>query len=184
MFQQNYYFAQETLFENNISAKTAQRAISDSIMLYRAAEWKGLIGKILARLTGRSRRLLDLNQFQRQTVITGRSYAGIQTVPVRKIQGSEGRTNDFDREFYPLHSRSKSRWMSVARAVLMHQSLPPVELIQIGEVYFVRDGHHRISVAHASGQEQIEAEVTVWHTSDPITESGPGCVAGMAVQAC
>lgn len=45
------------------------------------------------------------------------------------------------------------------------RSLPPVELIQIGEVYFVRDGHHRISVAQTMGQEQIEATVTVWETT-------------------
>jgi hypothetical protein len=44
--------------------------------------------------------------------------------------------------------------------------LPPVELIQVGSVYFVRDGHHRISVARAMGQQEIEAVVTVWQTAD------------------
>jgi hypothetical protein len=35
-------------------------------------------------------------------------------------------------------------------------------LIQVGDDYFVRDGHHRISVARAFGREQIDAEVIVW----------------------
>jgi hypothetical protein len=46
--------------------------------------------------------------------------------------------------------------------------LPPVVLVQVGDVYFVRDGHHRISVARALGQLDIEAEVTVWHLSGPL----------------
>jgi uncharacterized ParB-like nuclease family protein len=44
----------------------------------------------------------------------------------------------------------------------MGRELPPVELVQLGDLYFVRDGHHRISVAQAMGQESIEAEVIVW----------------------
>ena len=52
--------------------------------------------------------------------------------------------------------------MNVATARTMRAILPPVELIQIGDIYFVRDGHHRVSVARAMGQEHIEAEVTLW----------------------
>jgi hypothetical protein len=47
----------------------------------------------------------------------------------------------------------------------MATPLPPVELIQVGDVYFVRDGHHRISVARMMGQDSIDAEVTVWETA-------------------
>jgi hypothetical protein len=47
-------------------------------------------------------------------------------------------------------------------------TLPAVDLIQIGDVYFVRDGHHRISVGRAMGQEIIDAEVTVWEVAGPL----------------
>ncbi len=89
-------------------------------------------------------------------------YSGLQTVPVRRIVGSEGRTADFDARFRPLHQRFRDRWVSVAAARLRGLRLPPVELIAIGAHYYVRDGHHRISVALALGEEFIEANVTAW----------------------
>jgi hypothetical protein len=58
-----------------------------------------------------------------------------------------------------------SRWLSVAAARDQDEVLPPVVLVRVGDVYFVRDGHHRISVALALGQLDIEAEVTIWHVS-------------------
>jgi hypothetical protein len=88
-----------------------------------------------------------------------RRYAGIQSVPIERIRGSEGRSEDFDNAFNPLHERSLSRWLSVASVRLAGAAVPPVELIQSGEVYFVRDGHHRISVAKALGEQFIDAEV-------------------------
>ncbi len=98
----------------------------------------------------------------RQGAELDRHYAGVQTVAIRSIRGSEGRLIDFDAEFRPLHDRTRDRWVSVAAARLRGTRLPPVELIKSGDDYFVRDGHHRISVARALGEEFIEANVTVW----------------------
>ena len=53
-------------------------------------------------------------------------------------------------------------WLSVAVARQRGKSLPQVQLIQVGDVCFCRDGYHRIPVARALGQRDIEAEVTVW----------------------
>ena len=100
--------------------------------------------------------------------VRNRHYAGIKTIRLNQIRGSEGRTEDFDANFKPLQVRSKDRWTSIAKAQLTDQALPLVDLIQIGETYFVRDGHHRISVAQALGQELIEAEVTVWQMDNPL----------------
>jgi hypothetical protein len=61
-----------------------------------------------------------------------------------------------------------NRWLSVAAARDQGKGLPPVVLVQVGDVYFVRDGHHRIAVARALGQLDIEAQVTVWHVSGPL----------------
>jgi hypothetical protein len=92
-----------------------------------------------------------------------RSHAGLQLVPIAKIRGSEGRCDDFDADFRPLKSHNRDRWVSVALARSHDVALPPAELVQVNDAYFVRDGHHRISVAKLAGQLEIEAEVTVWH---------------------
>jgi hypothetical protein len=94
--------------------------------------------------------------------LTSRTYAGIETVPIRRIQGSQGRSQDFDPDFNPLQDRTQVRWLSVARARQGGKSLPPVKLVQVKDLYFVQDGHHRISVARALGQQDIDAEVSVW----------------------
>jgi hypothetical protein len=94
-------------------------------------------------------------------------------VPIEQIRGSEGRSNDFDRDFHPLQEHCMSRWLRVAKARDQDKVLPPVVLVQVGDVYFVRDGHHRISVASALGQLDIEAEVTVWQVAGPLPWDAP-----------
>jgi len=89
-------------------------------------------------------------------------YAGRRPVRLDDIRGSEGRTQGFDDAFYPLSDQTRQRWQSVANALQEGIVLPPVKLIQVGETYYVRDGHHRVSVSRALGQEVIEAEVIGW----------------------
>lgn len=125
---------------------------------YQHSEWH----RIAARLLGRSARLLDLNQIVAGGTVSARHYLGTQTVPLRQIRGTEGQRNAFDDAFHPLATRTRGRWLSIASAWLQGASLPPVDLIRLGDVYFVRDGHHRISVARALGQQEIDATVTVW----------------------
>jgi hypothetical protein len=130
----------------------------------------GRVGQIWATLRGQSRQLLDLTAVAAACAIGDRRAAGTQTVPIDQICGSEGRCADFDRAFHPLKSHTEERWLSVARAYLRGLGLPPVELIQIGDVYFVRDGHHRISAAAALGQREIDAVVTVWQVAAPVLQ--------------
>jgi hypothetical protein len=102
-----------------------------------------------------------------------RSHAGVRLVPIDQIRGSEGRCNDFDTAFRPLKSLSDERWISIFCAHEADVPLPLVELIQVNDLYFVRDGHHRISVARWLGQREIEAEVTVWHCCATATVAQP-----------
>ncbi len=88
------------------------------------------------------------------------TYQGMKTVPVASIVGSEGRYKDFDNQFFPKSTHLKSRWESIDRAHIENIILPPVSLYEIGNLYFVRDGNHRVSVARARGIEFIDAEVT------------------------
>jgi hypothetical protein len=91
--------------------------------------------------------------------IRSQHYAGSRTVPINRIKGSEGRSEDFDLDFNPTSNRTAERWVSIAVARACGDTLPLVELIQLGEDYFVRDGHHRISVARAFSEEYIDAVV-------------------------
>jgi hypothetical protein len=87
-------------------------------------------------------------------------HLGLQVVPIAAIVGTVDRERDFDRHFRPTSMRVRSRWEQIATAMRRGEPLPPVDLYKIGEIYFVRDGHHRVSVACALGHEDIDAYVT------------------------
>jgi hypothetical protein len=136
--------------------------------LYQKARERAGWQAVWAWLWRRPRHLADLNAIREGLKCRGSHPAGIRLVPIRRIIGSEGRRGDFDRQFNPLNRGLKARWQSVAIARYQGVVLPLVELIQIGDDYFVRDGHHRLSVARTLGQDDIEALVTVWEVSRPL----------------
>lgn len=144
-----------------------------SLALYQRAYSQGWQHKVWSALTGRSRRLLNLATVQATCTVLGRHYAGSQTVLIDQIWGSLSRSTDFDIDFYPLQSHNRDRWLNIAKAQQWEVSLPPVDLIQLGDIYFVRDGHHRISVARALGQQYIDAVVTVWQVAGPLPWGKP-----------
>jgi hypothetical protein len=94
---------------------------------------------------------------------------GTQMIPISNIVGSVGRYRDFDRAFLPLDGADEARWKRLDIAMNELRSLPPIEVYGIGEVYFVRDGNHRVSVAKANGLDTIEAHVTEVESRVPIT---------------
>ena len=145
---------------------TTYRAGQAAQQLYQRAYTLGWLDKMWAALTGQSHHLLNLAEIEANDAVGNRYSAGVQAVPICQIRGSQGRCDDFDRNFYPLQDHLKSRWLRVAMARQLGLALPPVELIQVGHIYFVRDGHHRISVAKTLGQLEINAEVRVWHIKD------------------
>ena len=85
---------------------------------------------------------------------------GLHVVPLDAIVGTIDRQRDFDRGFRPTSRRVRSRWEHIAAAMRRGESLPPVDLVKVGEIYFVNDGHHRVSVARALGLSDIDAYVT------------------------
>ena len=90
---------------------------------------------------------------------TGESYVGCKSIPVDRVVGSEGRCTDFSRRFMPRCDYMGERWMRVDTAYLQSICLPPVKVLEMGGVYFVRDGNHRISVARLHKVAFIDAEV-------------------------
>jgi uncharacterized ParB-like nuclease family protein len=141
--------------------------LSQSLLLYSGMILKGKIIRILGFLTRNPAHLVDLGTFTRSVRVRSRHYAGIQSVKIGSIRGSEGKVEDFDSAFNPMHERTRSRWLNVAKARLSGGELPPVELIQVDQIYFVRDGHHRISVAKALGEKYVDAEVIKWEVQTP-----------------
>jgi hypothetical protein len=99
------------------------------------------------------------------------TYVGLDAVPVDKIVGSEGRYRDFNRHFLPRKEFLRSRWISIDMAHYNDVILPPVRIYEVGGVYFVRDGNHRVSVARMRGQTAIDAEVT---KLDTVIDLKPG----------
>jgi hypothetical protein len=94
----------------------------------------------------------------------GEEDLGLQTIPLDSIVGSVDRTRDFDRDFRPTTPRVRSRWQRIAEAQRRGESLPAVSLYRIGDLHFVRDGHHRVSVARSLGRADIDAYVIEVHT--------------------
>lgn len=95
---------------------------------------------------------------------TGERELGLQTIPLDSIVGTVDRVRDFDRRFRPSSGHVRSRWERMAEAMRRGKSFPPIKVYRVGGLHFVRDGHHRVSVARAQGHEVIEAYVTEVHT--------------------
>lgn len=91
---------------------------------------------------------------------TGERRLGLQVIRLDSIVGSMDRTRDFDRRFRPTSGRMRDRWQRLALAQRRGEAVPPIEVYRVGDMHFVSDGHHRVSVAHALGQDTIEAYVT------------------------
>ncbi len=125
----------------------------------------GAVRQVLSLLTGRRARPADLHEEAQKANIVSRRYVGIRSVPLAEVTGSEGRSLNFDASFRPVARHLSDRWIGIATAMLRGTALPPVDLVQMGCRYFVRDGNHRVSVARYLGQCDIEAEVTVWETA-------------------
>lgn len=91
---------------------------------------------------------------------TGQRRLGREVITLDTIVGTVDRTRDFDRYFRPTSGRVRHRWERLALATRRGEPIPPIDVYRVGELHFVRDGHHRVSVAHALGLDTIEASVT------------------------
>ena len=162
MFDAGYrpFSDSNTLEENRINYHVVYQR--SALALYNRMHSRAGWAWLWCRLARRPFALLELERLGGESQVTGRHYAGLQAVSIRQIIGSENRADSFNRFFHPLKNATKDRWLNIAVARFQGVGLPPVALIQVGSSYFVRDGHHRISVSRALGQESVDAEVTVW----------------------
>jgi hypothetical protein len=122
-----------------------------------------LIADIGRRLRGRPDDVNVILPFEEVVEALGRVSehdVGLQSIPLESIVGTVDRTKEFDRSFLPTSPRLRGRWERIAAAQRRGEGLPPISAYRIGDLHFVRDGHHRVSVARSLGREAIDAYVT------------------------
>jgi hypothetical protein len=122
--------------------------------------------RALARLSARLRRaedvdhILPFEEVARALGRVGERRLGEQLIPLDSIIGTVDRSREFDRDFRPTSPRVRERWQRINLAQRKGEAMPPIDVYRIGELHFVKDGHHRVSVAHALGHKDISAYVT------------------------
>jgi hypothetical protein len=131
--------------------------------------------RALSQIAARLRRQSDLtailpfDEVVRALGRRGERNLGLQTIPLDSIVGTVDRSREFDRRFRPTSGRVRPRWERINTAQRKGQPMPPIDVYRIRDLHFVRDGHHRVSVARALGYDDIDAYVT-----EIITELGAG----------
>ncbi|MDR2343001.1 MAG: transcriptional regulator [Spirochaetaceae bacterium] len=135
------------------------------------ARVRALISRIQNFMNVDRDKLLSFNSVKEILRPKTEVYRGMREVEIKLIVGSEGRYLDFNKFFFPRSEFLRKRWQRVDEAHLTNITLPSIQLYEIGGVYFVRDGNHRVSVAKAKGAEYIDAEVISLSTEIPIEPS-------------
>lgn len=143
--------------------------LSNAITDFHRARNRAVLKEIISRLRGDSIELLSYEEVRQKLRVEGSSEQGLQNIPIDAIVGSVGRYNDFTRDFLPRRDSIQERWARVKLAVSSSSGLPPIDVYQIGEAYFVKDGNHRVSVARQLGATHIQAYVTEVRTRVPIS---------------
>ncbi len=124
------------------------------------ARKQAALRQLMAKLTGRSAELLSYNEVQEQLQAMGEIDRGLREIPLDAIVGSVGRYKDFTKGFLPKRDSDEERWASVRTAISNMHGMRPIEVYQVGDSYFVKDGNHRVSVARQLGVSTISAYVT------------------------
>jgi hypothetical protein len=139
---------------------------------WRNARRKVLYKEVVCLIKRCSVDLLSFQEMQSELHLHQQLNRGLQEIPLAQIKGSVGRFDDFDAAFMPRKDHMRERWENVDRA-MMQGKTPPIEVYQMGEIYFVVDGNHRVSVSRQRGYETIEAYVTEFVTPvEPAVKRG------------
>lgn len=141
------------------------QAVSD----FRRARRQAAMERIVARLTGKSADLLSFDEVRQRLGARTAKHQGLREIPLDAIVGSVGRYTDFTRSFLPRQDDDQERWIRVMSAVTALGGLPPIDVYQIGDAYFVLDGNHRVSVARQLEAKSIQAWVTEIQTKVPLS---------------
>jgi hypothetical protein len=127
------------------------------------ARRRRVLSRLVGRLRGEPSDVSVILPFDEVVLALGRRgerEVGLETIELDSIVGTVDRSREFDRGFLPTTNRARPRWERIATAQRRGESMPPISVYRVGELHFVRDGHHRVSVARATGIDKIDAYVT------------------------
>jgi len=144
---------------------------SDAQFDFSRARRSRALSRLANRLRGEPGDVMVILPFEEVVEALGRRgerNLGLQTIEIDSIVGTVDRSREFDRSFRPTSGRVRTRWERIAEAQRRGKPMPPIHVYRIGDLHFVKDGHHRVSVARAMGNDAIDAYVT-----EVITEVGP-----------
>ena len=136
----------------------------DSAQAFEDARLKSLLKNLRYLLVGKENELLSFEKIRKDFLLYQQRSLGIKPVEVQKIIGSFDRYRDFDKYFLPKKVHLQKRWAKIHHLIAKDIILPPVKLYKVGDIYFVLDGNHRVSVSKKMGVAFIDAEVTEFMT--------------------
>ena len=137
----------------------------EGVSAFQSARVRAFWDDVLALVRGKPAELLSFEDIRTRLRLREENYRGLQEVPLDQIAGSVGRYREFTSKFLPKKNKMQERWSRVYAQASGMTGLPPIELYKVGDVYFVRDGNHRVSVARQLGSKTIQAHVTELPTS-------------------
>lgn len=159
-------YNQQPDYQRRIAAQRRAESLFDQ------AWFTGQVKRIVASILGKSRQLPLLNDARQPDAELIVTELGDQPVRLENVIGTVGKLS-FDRSFHPLQRRSRNRWTSIAEVMLMDATaLPPIDVVRVGDDYYVQDGHHRVSVGKTLGRLYLDGDVTVWEFDKPSPDGG------------
>lgn len=139
-----------------MSEKLFEKAVQKD---FDRARLKNFLNEVFSFITKKDNELLSFHEVKKAVRPVNQFYKGVKSIPLENIIGSEGRYKDFDKEFLPKQDTARSRWQNVDKAFHEQKELPPIQVYQVGDIYFVKDGNHRVSVAKEQKKKYIDAEI-------------------------
>ena len=145
--------------------------LNGAIQDFRRSRLQANVQEALAVVTGQrnQNQLLPYEEIRKKLHAVESANQKLEDIPLDAIVGSVGRYRDFTRSFLPLQNSDEQRWVRVKLAMNSLAGVPPIEVYKMGDVYFVKDGNHRVSVARQLGIKFIQAYVTEVKTKVPFT---------------
>ncbi len=143
----------------------SQQQYMEGLSAFQSARQRAFWSDLFNLIRGKPAELLSFDEIKQRLRLREENYRGLQDVPLDKIVGSVGRYHEFTSGFLPKRGNMQERWSRVYAVTTGQAGLAPVELYKVGDVYFVRDGNHRVSVARQLGSKSIQAHVTELPTS-------------------
>ncbi|MGB7337335.1 MAG: hypothetical protein WBC91_00470 [Phototrophicaceae bacterium] len=145
--------------------RSFQTSYIEGVGKFQTVRTKAFLSEMMSLLRGQSAELLSFDDVRARLRLREESYKGLHDIPLDKIVGSVGRHKDFTGKFLPKTNEMKDRWSRVYAKMNSLEGVPPIEVYQVDDVYFVRDGNHRVSVAREINSPTIQAHVTELPTS-------------------